>query len=296
MGGVENELVGAVEGHDEAARGVGGDAGEQRCDLGRVSVVVDEGGQAALDRLVGAAVGIQHDGAGGVDDEGGAGAGIGGAVGVLQLIGGVGDVDGAENVVGIGGGGGRPGAGGDGLVYDGSVEEDAALAGVAEVHLRGAGFAGERRTEQLVFQGRVVQVGLARGAPGGAVLGANPGGGGLVGGDEVLHLGAGLSRSDVGDEVGEALHGVLVGGEAFVQVVGAGRCQLHDRGGRGVAHEGLNLPEVEQVHRDGDGGEDGNDDQANGHDLAAVDFDGVHDLPFLLSMTSQYKALKPQMR
>ena len=103
-GGVENELVGAVEGHDEAARGVGGDAGEQRCDLGRVSVVVDEGGQAALDRLVGAAVGVEHNGAGGVDDEGGAGAGIGGAVGVLQLVGGVGDVDGAENVVGIGGG------------------------------------------------------------------------------------------------------------------------------------------------------------------------------------------------
>lgn len=191
--------------------------------------------------------------------------------------------------------GGRPGAGGDGLVDDGSVEEDAALAGVAEVHLRGAGLAGERRTEQLVFQGRVVQVGLARGAPGGAVLGANPGGGGLVGGDEVLHLGAGLSRSDVGDEVGEALHGVLVGGEAFVQVVGAGRCQLHDRGGRGVAHEGLNLPEVEQVHRDGDGGEDGHDDQACGHDLTAVYFDGVHGLPFLLSMTPQYKAIMPQL-
>ena len=111
-----------------------------------------------------------------------------------------------------------------------------------------------------------------------------------------FHWVAGLLRGDVGDEVGETFHGVLVGGEAFVQVAGAGGGQLHDRGGRGVAHEGLDLPEVEQVHRDGDGGEDGNDDQADGHDLAAVDFDGVHGLPFLLSMTSQYKALKPQIR
>jgi len=160
-GGVEDELVGAVEGHDEAAGGVGGDAGEQRGDLGRVGVVVDEGGQAALDRLVGAAVGVEHDGAGGVDDEGGAGAGIGSAIGVLQLVGGVGDVDGAEDVIGIRRCGGRPGAGGGGRVDDGGVEEDAALAGVAEVHLRGAGLAGHGRAEQLVFQGRIVQVGLA---------------------------------------------------------------------------------------------------------------------------------------
>ena len=111
--------------------------------------------------LVGAAVGVEHDGAGGVDDEGGAGAGIGSAVGVLQLVGGVGDVDGAEDVIGIRRCGGRPGAGGGGRVDDGGVEEDAALAGVAEVHLRGAGLAGHGRAEQLVFQGRIVQVGLA---------------------------------------------------------------------------------------------------------------------------------------
>lgn len=67
------------------------------------AVVVDEGRKAALERLVGAAVGVEHDGAGGVDDEGGAGAGIGGAVGILQLVGGVGDVDGAEDVAGTAG-------------------------------------------------------------------------------------------------------------------------------------------------------------------------------------------------
>ena len=38
-----DDVLGAVEGHDEAAGGVGGDAGEQRGDLGRVGVVVDEG-------------------------------------------------------------------------------------------------------------------------------------------------------------------------------------------------------------------------------------------------------------
>ena len=282
-GGVEDELLGSIERHDEAAAfAVGGDALKQLGYLRVVSVGVgDDVFQAAAHGVIGAAVGIQHDGAGGVDDEGGAGAGIGGAIGVLQLIGGVGDVDGAEDVVGAHRCGGRSGAGGNGRLHNGGVEEDAALAGVAEVHLRGAGLAGHGRAEQLLFQGRVVQVGFLGGAPGGTILGANPCGGRLVGGDEVLYLVAGLLRGDVGDEVGEALHGVLVGGETFVQVVGAGRCQLHDRGGCGVAHEGLDLPEVEQARCDGDGGEDGHDDQSRGHDLTAVYFDGVHDLPFL---------------